>query len=398
MNRIKVIKGWKNPYLPTKTLNYTRDISLWFKVYLLLKLFLNLKQFQLLSFEIRFEQQNKKILYLVINKKKKQKKKSKRKKISLKGIQTPIKKSINGNSIFYLYRNLKSLKEISFWNQNVVHKKILSKFWLTKPKMSTWLNTLEQIQNLRQTSSKNLKFSQKNKRFTPIQHIKVKFYTTKQKQILAQKLRIKKINTVFYAKLFELSQQKKSQLLKKLITNLQNKINKNKIEIEKINKIYAFLLLLNKKASVKKKDPKLILNRFQQKRFSILLKQIKTQFYSLNRIRFLKNKLPIDLLKINHELFPHRSNGNERFLKKELLLTKLFQLNFLIAQLQNQSFAGNQIIKKKEAKTKLFLKLQNILKSKLNKITRKKQFRYRFYQIYLWFLLRLKKKKKEYNF
>jgi len=79
-----------------------------------LKLFLNLKQFQLLSFEIRFEQQNKKILYLVINKKKKQKKKSKRKKISLKGIQTPIKKSINGNSIFYLYKNLKFLKEISF--------------------------------------------------------------------------------------------------------------------------------------------------------------------------------------------------------------------------------------------------------------------------------------------
>jgi len=58
INRLKVIKGWKTPYLPTKTLNYSRDISLWFKVYLLLKLFLNLKKIQLLSCEIRFEQQN----------------------------------------------------------------------------------------------------------------------------------------------------------------------------------------------------------------------------------------------------------------------------------------------------------------------------------------------------
>ncbi len=78
-NRLKINKGWKNPYLPTKTLNYSRDISLWFKVYLLLKLFLNLKKIQLLSCEIRFDQQNKKILYLVINRKKIKKKKQKKK-------------------------------------------------------------------------------------------------------------------------------------------------------------------------------------------------------------------------------------------------------------------------------------------------------------------------------
>jgi len=43
-NRLKIIKGWKNPHLPTKNLKYARDISLWFKVYLLLKIFLNLKK------------------------------------------------------------------------------------------------------------------------------------------------------------------------------------------------------------------------------------------------------------------------------------------------------------------------------------------------------------------
>lgn len=68
-NRITINKGWKNPYLPTKALNYSRDIALWFKVYLLLKVFLNLKNIQLISSEIRFDQDHKKILYLVINKK-----------------------------------------------------------------------------------------------------------------------------------------------------------------------------------------------------------------------------------------------------------------------------------------------------------------------------------------
>jgi len=76
-NRLKIIKGWKNPHLPTKNLKYARDISLWFKVYLLLKIFLNLKKIQLFSCEIRFDQQNKKLLYLVINRKKTKKKKKK---------------------------------------------------------------------------------------------------------------------------------------------------------------------------------------------------------------------------------------------------------------------------------------------------------------------------------
>ena len=157
-------------------------------------------------------------------------------------------------------------------------------------------------------------------------------------------------------------------------------------------------MFLNKRASVKKKDhnslKKLILNRFQQKKFSILLKRVKTQFHSLNRIRFLKNKLPIYLLKINNELFSHRSNGRERFLKKDFLLTKIFQLNVLIAQLQTKGFSAKNYSllsyefgsKKNAAKTKLFLEnlqLQNVLKSKLNKITRKKKFSYRFYQLYI---------------
>ena len=219
-NRLKIIKGWKNPYLPTKTLNYTRDISLWFKVYLLLKLFLNLKKIQLLSCEIRFEQQNKKILYLVINKKKnKQKKKRKKKRIFLKTKITPIRKRINANAKFFFYKNLFFLKQISFWNQNAIQKKVLSKFWLTKPKTSSWMNSFEKVMNVRQNLKRTLNFSKKNQIFIPAPHLKLKFSRNKQKQILTQQLKIKKINNAFFAKIFALSQQKESQLLKTIILN-----------------------------------------------------------------------------------------------------------------------------------------------------------------------------------
>ena len=167
LNRIKINKGWKNPYLPTKTLNYSRDISLWFKVYLLLKFFLNLKKIQLVSFEIRFDQQNKKILYLRINKKGDQSQKRKKKKLALnkilKKIKTPMLKNINSGSIFFLYNDLLAFKKLTFWNKNVMHKRVLSKFWLTKPKISTWLSTLEKLMILRQNTKKDFQYSKKKK-------------------------------------------------------------------------------------------------------------------------------------------------------------------------------------------------------------------------------------------
>ena len=110
---------------------------------------------------------------------------------------------------------------------------------------------------MRQNSKKNFKYSQKNQSFfylkTSAQHLKSKFYTNKQKQILTQKLRIKKITNTFLVKLFELSQQKKSHILQKVINNLKKKIYKNQLEMKKIDKIYAFLLRVNKSSYKKKK-------------------------------------------------------------------------------------------------------------------------------------------------
>ena len=397
-NRLKILKGWKNPYLPTKTLNYTRDISLWFKVYLLLKLFLNLKKIQLISCEIRFEQQNKKILYLVLHKgNNPKKKKNKKKRISLKQKLTPIRKSVNVNSKFFLYQNLNFLKQISFWNHNVIHKKVLTKFWLTKPKNSTWINNLEKITTVRQNLKIKFKFWQKNKNWIPTQYLKSNFYKKKQKQIWTKNLRIKKKSHIIFAKFLTFSQQKKSQILQKFIFHLKKKISKNQFEMQEINKIYEFLSCVNQNFDQKKKS--IFLKNFQRQKLNILKKAFKSELSSWNRTRFLKKKLPDAFAKKEYfekkklprfltKLFPKNSDVYRSYLKKTL------HLNFLIDQIQNK-----ESLEKKHyfsSQKKIFWNqflIKNMLKSRFRRIAKKKRLRFLFYKIKLWFLLRNKKKK-----
>ena len=402
-NRLKINKGWKNSYLPTKTLNYSRDISLWFKVYLLLKLFLNLKKIQLLSCEIRFDQQNQKILYLVINRKKTQRKK-KRKKISLKKMKTPLRKKANKKSKFFLYNHLIYLKKISFWKQNLIQKKVLSKFWLTKPKTSIFSNTLKKVVNLRKTSL------QKNKVFISKKQLRLKFYSKKQKQILSQKLRIKKINLALYARLFELTKYKEYPFLKKLTTNLKNKIDKNIQLINKLNNISAFLSVLNQNAYIDKKKNavlnKLWIEKIKKKKIKFLQNCLKKEILSLNRTRFLRRKLPNFVFKNKKGLFSHIQQNGLKF------LTKMMQLNLVLSLLQNKSnFATNSFlitrlktkIKIEEKKKKLRkinilsenLQIKKVLRPKFDKILRKKQFFFKFYPVLIWALLKNKKKVKQ---
>jgi len=237
LNRMTINKGWKNPYLPTKTLNYSRDISLWFKVYLLLKFFLILKKIQLVSCEIRFDEQNKKIIYLRINKKGTLRKKRKRKNHVLnkllKRIKTPMLKSKNEDSIYFLYKNLILLKNLSFWNKNSIHKKSLSNLWLSKPKISTWLTSLKKITLLRQVSKKTA-IAVDARKILKKKDLKSKFYTTKQKQLLANIARIKKKKFSFVFKIICFSKTKKNKNITKINKKLkkrnyskQNKHSKN---------------------------------------------------------------------------------------------------------------------------------------------------------------------------
>ena len=424
-NRIKINKGWKNPYLPTKILNYSRDISLWFKIYLLLKNFFNLKKIQLISCEMRFDQENKKILYLLINKKGVQKKRWKKKETSLKSflnrIKTPLLKRNNLLSKFYLYKNLAFAKNLSFWNKNQLHQKVISKFWLTKPKTSIWVNTLKKIVFLRQISKNTQIYLKKTQVFVPTQHLKLKFYTSKQKQLLSVLSRIKKTNFIFKAKLISLLQQKKLQNLQEITLHLEQKISKNKVKIRNIKKIYKFLLLSTQKLNLEKKHKihlkSVTKNAISQRKIKFLWKLIEKKLNSFGRARFLKTKLPHFLLQFNENTFPLIHLYQWSFLKKELLLKKVLHLNFLTAQLAKNKYllknsdlfsnwnAQSNVYKQEKHKSigqTENLDLQFFLKTKFCKNTKNgilKQSRYlkTFYNLYFWRILK-KKKKQEINF
>ena len=68
LNRLKVVKGWKQASFPTKTLNYARDVRVWFKLYLFLKVYLLLYGLRLLTYEIRVSETYIKCVALSITK------------------------------------------------------------------------------------------------------------------------------------------------------------------------------------------------------------------------------------------------------------------------------------------------------------------------------------------
>jgi hypothetical protein len=151
------------------------------------------------------------------------------------------------------------------------------------------------------------------------------------------------MNIILYAKLFELLQQENSQLLQKFIKNIKKKIDQNQVKIQKINQLYTFLLHLNKN-SYKKETKRLflknsIVNGLHRRKTAILQKLITKEISSFSRTKFLKQKLPMFLLKINSQLFSHQTLG--KFLKNEFLFKKILKLNFLIAKIQNKSLINN---------------------------------------------------------
>jgi len=117
LNRIKIRKGWKNPLFPLKTLHYSHEIILWFKLYLLLKNYLFLQKIMVLACEIRLSENHKKILYLSITKQFEKKKLPKSKwksKSLLRESKSLLNKIHNKKARFLLYQDLKTLKKKFF--------------------------------------------------------------------------------------------------------------------------------------------------------------------------------------------------------------------------------------------------------------------------------------------
>jgi len=117
LNRLKLSKGWKTSSFPTHSLNYSRETTLWFKVYLFLKVYLLLHGLRLLTCEIRISEVHTKILLLSVTKEYTLPKKSKSKwktKSFLQILRSPLNTTDNNKSRFLLYLDLQKLKKNSF--------------------------------------------------------------------------------------------------------------------------------------------------------------------------------------------------------------------------------------------------------------------------------------------
>lgn len=218
-NRLTINKGWKNPNFPTKALNYSREMVLWFKIYLLLKAYLSLQQIQLLACEIRISDANTKLLYLSVNQifeKTTPRSKSKwEAKSLLQKSKSPLTIFQRKNARFLLYQDFKTLKKISTWALNRWQKKVLSRTWISKNRMSSWVNTTNFISrnrkqtkldyilyNARKRASK-LTFQQNalnaHQKYSAVGNTSHGFWKRKQKQILSFLAKLQK-EVIFFEK------------------------------------------------------------------------------------------------------------------------------------------------------------------------------------------------------
>ena len=187
-NRLKINKGWKNALFPTKKWNYSREIILWFKLYLFLKAYLALKKIQLLFCEMRVSEKKTRILYLSINKIKSKKKKYARKTLILKKFKSALNTRVSRKAKNWLYNQNKFwLKRVSFWKYNNMKRKILTKLWISKPRLSSWINLTNIIQTQRQSIKTYQKIRQQKKIF--LSNIWRNFDFLEQKKLTEKKLK-----------------------------------------------------------------------------------------------------------------------------------------------------------------------------------------------------------------
>jgi len=269
-NRLKIVKGWKNPYFPTQTLNYSREMLLWFKVYLFLKAYLSFQQIQLLACEIRITENNTKVLYLSVNKNLKEQKKSAkskwRPKSFLYALKSPLNKVQTQDARFLLYQDFKSLKKISSWAVNSFQKKIILKAWVTKNRDSSWVNFSHLVSQTRNKfklkqqryrkqkkfvgllvlKEKAYSFDYKYSKYKSQQNIKQRFWINKQRQIFSLSSKIQK-ELLFFENILSAFQfnRKPLQFINDrdkttLLENLTTQYDKKKTNISQTS---AYILL-----------------------------------------------------------------------------------------------------------------------------------------------------------
>ena len=194
--------------------------------------------------------------------------------------------------------------------------------------------------NLRNTSRKNSVYLTKEKSFHPTRHLKIKFYTIKQKQILASLSRIKKVNLLLYEKIYILSHNnKKAQVLNQFLEKLTKQILRNQETLRKINKVYKFLLrssdkFRNEKIFAQTSRAHAQMLKIKRLKLNKQWKALKKKLKSIERKRFLQQQLPNFFLQIFSENL--ESNSDFTTEMKNSLGKDILFLNFLFSQIRKE--------------------------------------------------------------
>jgi len=157
LNRLKNIKGWKQSSFPIKTSNYSRDISLNLKIYLLVKAYLVINHFKLILWQLRTHEKSTKILYvMLIHSKLRPKLKDLTTKNYLMKFSYPIYLQSNKNSLYFLYYNHLDFKRFTKYQFLTLQKKLPSFLWYNSIYLRNWtfiLNTTWKKQEQEKTSN-----------------------------------------------------------------------------------------------------------------------------------------------------------------------------------------------------------------------------------------------------
>jgi hypothetical protein len=341
LNRIKIRKGWKNPYFPFKTLNYSQEITLWFKLYLLLKNYLFLQKIMVLACEIRLSENHQKILYLSVTKQFRKKKfpKSKWKSKSLlQDSKSLLTKISNKKARFLLYQDLKTLKKNSSFFLNQTQKKILLKAWGAKPRFSSWINLSKSIYKRRQKTKRKLYLTWKKKKY---------IFFHKNTLIISNKPSFKNLveKELFSKHLFWQRKQKK-------LLTLLSKTQKELFFIEKNLSLISYWKIACKTElrSISKIQNIFLNNLFITLRFKYINQKLlleKTQnlyTHLLNNIIFTKeeNFLQKNLLQKSWKLIQSRKFQQQRRKIQLQIFWQSLKKQFWVLQVKNISFSNKE--------------------------------------------------------
>ena len=314
LNRLKNLKGWKQSSFPTRTSNYSRDITLALKIFLLLKAYLFLNNFKLIMSQLRTYEKSNKVIYVMLVHSNTQ---LKPKKIILKNnfIKFPYSLYLQTNkkAIYLLYKNNFNFKELTSLHLKSLYKKCPSTLWLYKNQFKNLTFNLAFILKQQKYEKKQSSWGISNKINKQIQsfllrkggyHGTKNFWKKNHKKLFLQLRKLEK--DIFFL-------QKELKIIKYYL--LTKHSNHNSIVF------YTNLLILIKKTLWKK--------YFSLKYLTKIFFTLKLNYFSWqNKTKFLKQKKISQFQEINF-YFKNKKNKNFTTYQKQLLKFYKLRSNFL---------------------------------------------------------------------